>query len=192
MHKTWESDMGKVVFSTPKTVEISLPHILTITNAVFFPAPVFVTLFNPFKTLNEVNFGNPINVAVTYDSGPGFSYNDLLHSLLAMPIEVGITRISSTTQAQASTPLYQLRNIGIGEFEGKTRYPLTYPNQFIRTITYLQERYVIDGFTAINYSQRHTDTQVKIYFYSEKSFDLSRAMSKEKVVESYGRPQTAF
>jgi hypothetical protein len=78
------------------------------------------------------------------------------------------------------------------EFEGKTRYPLTYPNQFIRTITYLQERYVIDGFTAINYSQRHTDTQVKIYFYSEKSFDLSRAMSKEKVVESYGRPQTAF
>lgn len=192
----WEFDIGQpVASSNGAAVEVSLPNILRIDRFVFFPGDVNVNLFGSYKNLRAINFGNRPIVNVSYASGgiPGsYDYVDLLTSLVNIPLEVGVTRIQTATAAQAKRPLYFLDNVGVGKYDGYSKFPLNYANQYQPNITYLQEPYVINGYTQISYLQASTNAYILIYFYSQRSLDMARAFSNEKVVQEYGMPKLSF
>jgi hypothetical protein len=194
-----EHDMGEVAYASEYVaVDVSLPHILDIEYLPAIPQSQLINLFNPYKNLRKINYGNPFSVKVKYSDGivlapaASFSYGQLLSSLLNIPIQVGTTRIMTRTQAQAREPLYWLRSVGVGDYKGQSMYPLNYANQYIRNITYLQDCYQIDGFTQLSYLQRPADTSVLLYFYSSRNVDQTRAFSNEKVVQRYASPQMEF
>ena len=219
---SFEHDIAKkpMLSSDRKAVEVSLPHILQISFATYIPGAgltnnlELISLFNAFAVLNTsatFNYGNNIffvydtggiligvtNATISYLSGgpagAPFTYTNLLSSTLTVPFSVGVTRIVSVTQAQALQPMNILRNVGIGKFIGKTKFPLVFPDQYQKTITYIQEPYKIDGFTLLNYVQNYaTDFSILIYFYGESNVDTARAFSNQKVVQEYGAPQTGI
>lgn len=197
----WEFDIGKGALSAKESaVEVSLPHILEVSYVGALPR-VLINLFGSFKNLRKFNFGNSPLVQVNYRSGgpvgpppatPIYDYVNLLTSLVNIPLEIGTTRISAVTQAQVKHPLYFLDNVGVGKFDGESKFPLTYPNQFQRTISYIQEPYILNGYTQLSYEQLSTNKFVTFYFYANRSIDSARAFSKEAVVQKYGVPQTSF
>lgn len=172
------------------SVKVSLPNILSIYWFMFVPRVRNINLFGSYKNTNLPNKGNAIDVAVTYQSGGNFTYEELLYNLVTSPLQVGITRVSSSTLEQVTQPLYLLENMGVGKFNGKTKTPLIFPSQFQNNISYLQEPYVVNGFTQLTYQQKVNN--VLIYFYSNKNLNLSRAFSNEKVIQSYGAPQMSL
>ena len=200
----WEFDIGKTAaVSQGAAVAVSLPNILKINRFVFAPGNVQVNLFGSFKNLRAVNFGNSPLINVSYISGgpgpggpgpggSGFQYVNLLTSLVNIPMEVGTTRIFTSTQVQARRPLYFLDNVGVGKYDGFTKFPLTYPNQYQTNIAYIQEPYVINGYTQLTYLQASSDISVFIYFYPNRNIDMARAFSNEKVIQQFEAPQTSF
>lgn len=192
----WEQDMGGRVYHDPgrKAVEVSLPHILNI--AIAGGVSSTVNLFAAARNYNAVNFGNAGAVTVTYTSNNPlvpFTYGDLLGTTLASPIQVGLIRIQAITQAQATSTLSVLRNPGVGKFAGESLFPLVYPNQFISTITYVENAFKADAITGLSYTQNGaTDAAIQMYFYANASTNLGRAFSNEKVVQEYVKPQTGI
>lgn len=192
----WEGDIGSRVYHDPgrKAVEVSLPHILNI--AAAGPGLQTVNLFGAARNYNAVNFGNVAGVTVTYTSNNPlvpFTYGDLLGTTLASPIQVGLIRIQAVSQAQATATLSVLRNPGVGKFAGESLFPLVYPNQFIATITYVENAFKADAITSLSYVQNSaTDANIQMYFYANASTNLGRAFSNEKVVQEYVKPQTGI
>lgn len=190
--ETWEQDMGKVAYHNPgrKAVEVSLPNILNIANAA---GPLTVNIGGAFKNFNAANFGNNVNITITYTSNNPlvpFTYGEFLGTTIGAPLQVGLIRVQAITQAQATATLSLLRNPGVGKFEGQSLFPLVYPNQFISTITYVENAFKLDGFTTLSYTQ--TDAAIQMYLYANANVNVDRAFSNEKVVQEYSKPQTGI
>lgn len=194
--QNWSRDMGTQVYHDPgrKGVEVSLPHILNI--AIAAAANFTVNIFGATRNYNAANFGNNVNVTVTYISGNPlvpFTYGDLLGSILGEPMQVGITRIDAVTTTQAQAQLNLLRNPGVSKFEGQGLFPLIYPNQFVQTITYVEDAYKVDKYQTLTYIQNGaTDAAIQMRFYQNANVNLDRAFSNQKVVSEYAKPQTGI
>lgn len=192
----WQHDMGNQVYHDPgrSAVEVSLPHILNI--ALAAAATLTVNLFNAKSNYIAANFGNNVNITVTYTNTSAlvpYTYGDLLAQTLTNPVQVGMTRIQATTQAQVTQVLSLTRNPGVGKAEIGTFIPLVYPNQFQGTMTYVENAYKVDQFTLLSYSQNGaTDTSVQMFFYPNATAFVERAFSNKKVVQEYARPQTGI
>lgn len=193
--QSWESDMGSAVYHDPgRRVEVSLPNILNINNAL--AAPLTVNIGGAFKNFNAGNFGNNANITITYTSNNPlvpFTYGEFLGTTIGAPLQVGLIRVQAVTQAQATATLSLLRNPGVGKFEGQSLFPLVYPNQFISTITYVENAFKLDGFTTLSYTQNGaTNADIQMYLYANANVNVDRAFSNEKVVQEYGKPQTGI
>ncbi len=190
------NDMGNQVYHDParQAVEVSLPHILNVANGA--AATLTVNLLGAAANYNSANFGNNVNITVTYTSNNPlvpFTYGQLLGSTLGEPMQVGLIRVQAVTQGQATTTMSLLRNPGVGKFQGQSLFPLVYPNQYIATITYVENAWKADKFTTLSYLQNGvTDANVQIYLYQNSNISLDRAFSNQKVVQEYAKPQTGI
>ncbi len=192
----WSQDMGMVAYHNPNTAPapVSLPNILNIAQTK--AGLQTVNIGGAFANFAASNFGNDVDVTVTYTSNNPlvpFTYGQFLGTTIGAPLQVGLMRIQAVTQAQATSTLSVLRNVGVGKFDGQSLFPLVYPNQYIPTITYVENAFKLDGFTTLSYLQNGTtDTNIQIYLYGNATVDLSRAFSNEKIVNDYARPQTGI
>ena len=194
--QSWEQDMGGVAYHDAgrSAVEVSLPNILNVNNA--FAGNKTVNIGGAFKNFNAANFGNDVNITITYTSNNPlvpFTYGEFLGTTIGAPLQVGLIRVQAVTQAQATATLSLLRNPGVGKFEGQSLFPLVYPNQFISTITYVENAFKLDGFTTLSYTQNGvTDANIQMYLYANANVNVDRAFSNEKVVQEYAKPQTGI
>lgn len=190
----WDVDLGSLLYNTGRrAVEVSLPHILNVQIIPFFFTPRPVVLFGAFNNLGAPNFGNTLDISVTYRSSAFglFTYEQLLASNIGIPIHIGTTRIETSSIRQLSQPLSILSSVGLGKFDGEPMFPMAFPENFQPTIAYLTEPYTIDGFTRINYLQNaSSDPNVKMYFYQTANVSLERALSGSKIVANYAQPKT--
>ena len=190
------NDMGNAVYHDPNrsAVEVSLPHILNVNNAA--AATLTVNLLGAAANYNAANFGNNVNITVTYTSNNPlvpFTYGQLLGATLGEPMQIGLIRVQAVTQGQATATMSLLRNPGVGKFEGQSLFPLVYPNQFIATITYVENAWKADKYTTLSYLQNGvTDANEQIYLYQNSNVNLDRAFSNRKVVQEYAKPQTGI
>lgn len=188
----WELDLGKRLYiDEKKAVEVALPHILNIRVIPFFPGARQVVLFGAYNNLRAINNGNTADVTVFYLSnsffvGPQFTYSQLLASNFQVPIEVGLTRVQTSTTRQLSQPLSILSSVGLGKFDGEPLFPMGYPENLQPNIAYLTDEYTIDPYTRINYLQDpNTDPNIQMYFYATKNIDLGRAISNQPLIEKF-------
>lgn len=177
-------------------VEISLPHILRVTVFPLFPGGQLIRLFNASANAVAANNGNLGNVTVTYVSNnPAvpFTYQQLLSTTLSSPMVIGTTRIQTMTRRQGNTPFYWTRNVGVGNFDGNSAFPLVYPNQTQSNIAYVTEPYLIDRNTGLSYQQYAvSDGTIQLYFYPSKNIDLARAFNSNGFMKEFGKPQTSM
>ncbi len=194
--QSWERDMGKVAYHAPgqKDVEVSLPNILNILNSS--GGGLTVNIGGAFANFNASNYGNNAAITITYTSNNPlvpFTYGQFLGTTIGAPLQIGLIRVQAVTQAQATSTLSVLRNPGVGKFEGLSLFPLVYPNQFIPTITYVENAWKLDGFTTLSYTQNGaTDANIQFYLYANSNVNVDRAFSNQKVVQEYGKPQTGI
>lgn len=192
--QSWEADMGNKVYNDPgrQNVEVSLPNILNVENAAGVVKTVSIGA--AFKNFAAANFGNDANITISYTSNNPlvpFTYGEFLGTTIGAPLQVGLIRIQAATQAQATATLSLLRNPGVGKFEGQSLFPLVYPNQFINTITYVENAFKLDGFTSLSYVQS-ASSELQIYLYANANVNVDRAFSNERVVQEYLKPQTGI
>ena len=191
------NDMGSQVYHDAgrSGVEISLPHILNIAIEVLTGLQQ-VNLFGAVRNFTAANFGNNVNITVTYLSNNPlvpFLYSDLLGATISEPMQIGIIRIQTVTTQQANQTISLLRNPGVGKFEGLSMFPLIYPNQYINNISYLENAFKLDKYMYLSYLQNATtDANIQLYFYQNANVNLDRAFSNQAVVSQYAKPQTGI
>ena len=193
---SWSQDMGSVAYHNAQAqpAPVSLPNILNIQQSA--AGLQTVNIGGAFANFAASNYGNSVDVTITYTSNNPlvpFTYGQFLGTTIGAPLQVGLMRIQAVTQAQATQTLSVLRNVGVGKFDGQSLFPLVYPNQYIPTITYVENAFKLDGFTTLSYSQNGTTDQfIQIYLYGNATVNLDRAFSNERVVQDYARPQTGI
>jgi hypothetical protein len=122
-----------------------------------------LTLFQAYKTMNEVNFGLPLSVSITMGVAD-VTYKQLLFQSMIGPFRVSKIYISSESKAQLSQTFIVQSFDSNGNSLGNSKVPTIDPYQQQSAINF-QDSYNIDGFTRILLHTLLANQSVSFYIY---------------------------
>ena len=161
--------------------ELSLPHILAISNTNKGKGHAQVNLFNRADALFEDNFGNQKGITIQYVSNSPlvpYSYRRFLFN--DVYFKVGLIEIRSEDKAQQAQTLSLLFNKGRGMFECSSLFPRCQPSikgkeEKLRKLGFPFAHFILSEVwiqpnTSLSFQLKNGATVV-IYLYPTKLFD---------------------
>lgn len=171
--------------SQPYIVNVQNTNTTDVNNVTILGAYTFVAQAAP-------NYGNAAGISITMGIS-NVSYTEFLYQSMNKPFAIGLTYITSTSDAQVLETLTLTVKDANGNVTQKVLTPVVDPYQQQTNRVAFRYAYTIDGYTNIVLSTlfAKSGTQngnVKFYFYPTETVSQTRVLAGTKSAKAFGNP----
>lgn len=171
----------------------SQPYILNVVNTTTNDIQN-VTILGAFTNLasSAPAYGNTTGISITMGIA-NVTYTEFLYQSMVKPFAIGLTYITSTSDAQVLETLTLTMKDVNGNVSSKVLTPVVDPYQQQSNRIAFKYAYTIDGYTNIVISsilakQSSQNGNVKLYFYPTETVSTARVLNGSKAARVYANP----